>query len=183
MKINGKRTKLTLLSAAEVLRARRETMQLDQADSAELSLRLDAALLALSLRSGEERVFADAQQALDALSVGQIRRYASEYERLDEGARLEELRAPTVEREERAQERNESFDEVRFAQLKNGEIPVQREPVQQEEAAEESASIWTRQTVAERPGEPETVRMLAVQELSHALERDARRYDGAFTTF
>lgn len=174
--------RLTLLSAAEVLRARRETLHLERADGAELSLRLDAALLALSLRSGGERVFADAEQALDALSVGQIRRYAAAYERLDEGARLEELRTIAQEHGEQTQEKNESFDEERFARLKRGELPVREAPAQQDEAAQESAGVWVQQT-EDASAAPEAVHALSVQELSNAFERDARRYDGAFQAY
>lgn len=182
MRLGGKRVRLTLLSAAEVLRARREALHLEQADGAELSLRLDAALLALSLRSGGERVFADAEQALDALSVGQIRRYAAAYERLDEGARLEELRTAAQEHGEQAQEKNESFDEERFARLKRGELPTLEAPAQQDEAAQESAGVWARQT-EDTSAAPEAVHALSVQELSNAFERDARRYDGAFQAY
>lgn len=181
MKINGNRAKLTLLSAAEVLRVRRETMELERADGTELSLRLDAALLALSLRSGGERLFADGEAALNELSVGQIRRFAAEYEQLDEGARLDELRAPAVQADT-AQERNESFDEARFAALKEGravneEVSSHALP-QTPRTAERTAQdtyhpVETIVSAAVRP--------LSVQQISQTLERDARRYDGGFT--
>lgn len=181
MKINGKRAHLTRLSAAEVLRVRRETMGLERADGAELSLRLDAALLALSLRSGGERLFADGEAALNELSVGQIRRFTAEYEQLDEGARLDELRVPAVQTEA-AQERNESFDEARFAALKEGrsvneEVPshvLPQTPQTVEQTAQETYHpVETIVSAAVRP--------LSVRQISQTLERDARRYDGGFT--
>lgn len=179
MRINGKRASLTLLSAADVLRVRRETMHLSEADGAELSLRLDAALLALSLRSGGERLFSDGEAALQALSVGQIRRFTAQYEKLDEGARLEELRAPSPAEETRAQEKNESFDEARFVTLRAG---TYRADVGAEQSAPTQSLTPTR-PVAETAEESvyASVRPLSVQQLSQELERDARRYDGAFT--
>lgn len=183
MKINGKRAKLTLLSAAEVLQVRRNTMGLTEADGAELSLRLDAALLALSLRSGGERLFADGEAALNALSVGQIRRFATEYEQLDEGARLDELRAPTVQAEA-AQERNESFDEARFAALKEGRASEEKRaasPKAEPSLARENAYHASETVERTERSVYASVRPLSVQQLSQTLERDARRYDGGFT--
>lgn len=180
MKINGKRVQLTLLPAAEVLRVRRETMQLDGADGVELSLRLDAALLALSLRNGGEQLFSDGEAVLDSLSVGQIRRFALEYEQLDEGARLDELRTSDAVQEQHTQEYNDNFDEVRFTQLKAGRTSVQyAEPGNT--TAESEAAARMQYAFESEAAAHDAVRPLSVQQISTALERDARRYDGVFT--
>lgn len=179
MRGKEKRARLTVLSAAEVLRVRRETMQLADADETERALRLQAALLALSLRRGQERLFADGDAALAALSLGQLRRFSAEYEQLDGGVQLEALSAsPSAQSTQSVQERNESFDEARFAQLKAGQVPAQQsaqeQPAQVPAAAEAVPAPVTRTVQpAQTP--------VSVQELSWTLERDARRYDGAFT--
>lgn len=181
MRGKEKRARLTVLSAAEVLRVRRETMQLADADETERALRLQAALLALSLRRGQERLFADGDAALAALSLGQLRRFSAEYEQLDEGAQLEALSTSlSAQSTQSVQERNESFDEARFAQLKAGKAPVPAQQSAQEQPGQAPAAAETVHAPVTRIVQPAQT-PVSVQELSWTLERDARRYDGAFT--
>lgn len=183
MRQSVKGASLTVVTAAQVLALRRETLGLREADGAENALRLSAALLALSLRRGGERVFADGGQVLQALSLGQVRRLAAAYERLDEGAELDTLFAPegsgaahaaAQERALSAAEENPSFDRARFdalrAQTRSRAVSRAQAAVMPHRAAPAAA-----QETAAGEG--------AAWSVSAALERDARRYDGAYERY
>lgn len=181
MRRSVKGASLTVVTAAQVLALRRETLGLREADGAENALRLSAALLALSLRRGGERVFADGGQVLQALSLGQVRRLAAAYERLDEGAELEALFAPeedgasragAQERAPSAAEENPSFDRARFDAL--------RAQTRSRAVSRAQAAAMPHRTV---PAEETANGEGAAWTVSAALERDARRYDGAYERY
>ena len=83
VRIGERECALRLLSARETLALRREIAQLDCADEEERALRANAALIARSLTENGAAVFACAEDAENALSVGGINALVARYAALD----------------------------------------------------------------------------------------------------